>query len=66
MINKITFYKELNFTDAYLYKFGIKFQDIPKEEKQNSIDLSDYKPEIELIEIFKNIRKKSWRIYAKV
>lgn len=44
VIDKSSYYKELNFVDAWLYKFGIDYKKIPNEEKYNHLDLSNFEP----------------------
>lgn len=46
--NQTTYAKEFNFTDAYLYKFGIDYKKILDNQKYNEIKLSAYKPKQEL------------------
>lgn len=49
--SKSSYYKELNYVDAWLYKFGIDYKKIPDSLKYNQIDLSKYS-------INKNLKKK--------
>lgn len=48
--NKTIYYDELNFTDAYLYKFGIDFKTINDNLKFNEIYLPNYKVQSQLKE----------------
>lgn len=36
-----TYFKELNYVDAWLYKFGIDYKKIPEDLKFNELDISD-------------------------
>lgn len=45
---KSSYYNELNFVDAWLYKFGIDYKKIPAHEKYNQLDLSDFEPDEKL------------------
>jgi ADP-heptose:LPS heptosyltransferase len=58
-INENTFYKELNFVDAYLYKFGINYKNIPLHLKFNQFDLSFYQPSAELQDDIIKLKNKS-------
>ena len=58
-INESTFYKELNFIDAYLYKFGIDYTKIPLNLKFNQFDLSFYEPSTELKQELEKLKSKS-------
>lgn len=43
-----SFYQELAYVDAYLYKFGFDYEAISSDLKYNSFNLSKYKPSSEL------------------
>ncbi len=58
-INESTFYRELNFIDAYLYKFGIDYKSIQLHTKFNQFDLSFYKPSSELQDDIVKLKSKS-------
>lgn len=47
-VTKRSYFKELTNIDAWLYKFGIDFTKVKKEEKFNTINISSYKPKKEL------------------
>ncbi|AXH15789.1 hypothetical protein CP985_08470 [Malaciobacter mytili LMG 24559] len=55
---KSFFYKELNYVDAWLYKFGIDFKKIDKSRKYNSLNLNFYKPTSILKQKFEELRLK--------
>ncbi|RXJ99622.1 hypothetical protein CRU98_06240 [Arcobacter sp. CECT 8986] len=58
LVTKQAYYKELNYVDAWLYKFGIDFTKITKERKYNTLDLSRYKPTKSLVEKFEELKLK--------
>lgn len=58
-LDETLFYKNLNFTDAYLYKFGIDYNKTPLPFKFNNFDLSFYQPSSELKEDIYKLKSKS-------
>lgn len=58
-VSETLFYKNLNFTDAYLYKFGIDPDRTPLQSKFNQFDLSFYTPSNELKEDIEKLKSKS-------
>jgi ADP-heptose:LPS heptosyltransferase len=56
---KTIYYEEFNYTDAYLYKFGIDYKVIPNDQKYNEIDLKNYKPKKELVQAINEAKSKS-------
>lgn len=50
--------KELNSVDAWLYKFGIDYKKLDKNEKYNILDISNYKVQNELREKIDEARRK--------
>ncbi len=57
--NETTYAQEFNFTDAYLYKFGIDYKRIPNNQKYNEINLGTYKPKQELKDAIQDAKLKS-------
>lgn len=55
---KSSFYTELNYVDAWLYKFGIDYKNIPDELKYNYLDVNKTKPSESLITQIKDIKKR--------
>jgi len=55
---KSSYYKELNFVDAWLYKFGLDYKKVPDYEKYNEIDMSRFTPSDELKEKIQNAKLK--------
>ena len=55
---KRSFYKMLNYTDAWLYKFGIDYKKIPNKQKYNQINLNGFKPQKELVDKIDGIKEK--------
>ncbi|RXJ95623.1 hypothetical protein CRV00_04055 [Malaciobacter molluscorum] len=58
LVTKQAYYKELNYVDAWLYKFGIDFTKITEHRKYNTLDLSKYKPSKSLVEKFEELKLK--------
>ncbi|RXJ87896.1 hypothetical protein [Arcobacter sp. CECT 8985] len=58
LVTKQPYYNQLNYVDAWLYKFGIDFRKIAKERKYNTLDLSKYKPSKSVVEKFEELRLK--------
>lgn len=52
------FFKQLNYVDAWLYKFGLDYEKIPEQLKYNQIDLSSYKPKSSLKEKLEKLKTK--------
>lgn len=57
-VTKRSYFQELSNIDAWLYKFGIDFTKIKKEEKFNTINISTYKPKKELKDKMDKIKLK--------
>lgn len=53
-----SYYKKLIYVDAWLYKFGIDYQNINKNRKYNTINISAFKPKIELEKKLNEIKLK--------
>lgn len=58
-VNKRSFYQVLNYTDAWLYKFGIDYKKISQKEKYNEINIMSFKPRNEFKEKLHNLKQKS-------
>jgi len=58
LIAETSFYQELPFIDAYLYKFAIDYKSIPSSKKHNQLNLSLYKPNEELVEQLNKLKQK--------
>ena len=55
-VSKRSYYKKLNTTDAWLYKFGIDYTKISEYEKYNTINIDSYKPKNDLVSKIENIK----------
>lgn len=55
-VSKRSYYKKLNTTDAWLYKFGIDYTKISEYEKYNTINIDSYKPKGDLVSKIENIK----------
>ncbi|WP_419769120.1 MAG: glycosyltransferase family 9 protein [Candidatus Marinarcus sp.] len=57
-IRKQTFYNDLPYIDAYLFKFGIDYNTIPDVKKFNEIHLDKYRPKKELEDLLINLKSR--------
>lgn len=57
-VSKRSYYKNLSYTDAWLYKFGIDYSKIDEREKFNIINIAAFKPRKELKEKLNTIKSK--------
>ena len=48
----------LNVVDKWLFKFGIDYKKISDNEKHNEIDISDYKPSVNLVKTINELKMK--------
>lgn len=53
-----SYYQKLSHIDAWLYKFGIDYLNIPTSEKYNKINISSFKPSKALSEKINNLKLK--------
>lgn len=56
--DQTTYFQEFNFTDAYLYKFGIDYAKINPTSKHNQLYLRHYKPKEELLKVISEAQEK--------
>lgn len=59
LLEENLFFNNLNFIDAYLYKFGIDYKTIIPNLKYNTIDLDFYKPDEEMTNELSILKSKS-------
>lgn len=52
------YFKDLNYVDAWLYKFGIDYLKVPKEQKYNSLDFSKISIDEKLTDKLNKIKSK--------
>ncbi len=54
-----SFFKDLNYIDQWLYRFGIDYKSIKDEQKYNQLNLTKYTPKDELVEKLKEAKSKA-------
>lgn len=58
VMNKSSYFKELNYIDAWLYKFGIDYKKVPANLKYNQLNLKTYEPSESLFEKINAAKRK--------